>query len=366
MGYDERDSRGFPKRWTGLAATGTNQATAFPLLDGGYHEFTTVGSGTGAVLPVVMPWSREITISNNGANALLIYPPSGGTIDTTNASVSLAAGSSATYWATSPTNWQDRVTGGSGGGGGGGSTTIAEVSQTSSFTAAANGFYAISGSSNVTATLPSAVGIAGQTIRIRCVPGYNGLCTIATVSSQTINGSTTRIIYAGESPLLQSDGANWVRTGGTIVPCTCQITLGTDQSVTFGSQPVVQLNTVAFDNSGFMTTAVSSFEVAIFRPGQYLVTAQIGFRAMTSNTQIYVIAVNIFKNGSQLNAGVQATVASATGIAYTPSLNAAGQIVLAAGDLLTVKAYQNNSTTTTETLSASGGNFLTVVEVPSW
>ena len=218
MGLDERDSRGFPKRWTGLAATGTNQATAFVLLDGGYHEFTTVGSGSGASLPVIMPWSREITISNNGANALLIYPPSGGTIDTSSSSVSLSAGSSATYWATSPTNWQDRVTGGSGGGGGGGSSTITEVSQASSFTAFAGTFYAISGSSAVTATLPTAVGIAGQTIRIRCVSGYTGLCTITGTSGQTIGGQASRIIFAGESPLLQSMGAAGSGLAGRLSP----------------------------------------------------------------------------------------------------------------------------------------------------
>ena len=88
------------------------------------------------------------------------------------------------------------------------SSTITETSETASFTAAAGGFYAISGSAAVTATLPTAAGIAGQTVRIRCVAAYTGLCTITPQSGQTIGGQASRIIFAGESPVSKSDGTN--------------------------------------------------------------------------------------------------------------------------------------------------------------
>lgn len=76
-----------------LTATGTTQATAF-LLSSDLSVFATVASGTGCRLRDGGE-NDQYTIVNDGANALLIYPPLGGTINggAVNASISLAAGS---------------------------------------------------------------------------------------------------------------------------------------------------------------------------------------------------------------------------------------------------------------------------------
>jgi hypothetical protein len=365
MAIDERDGRSFPKRWTGLTATGTNQATAFLALDGGYHEFTTVASGSGASLPVVMPWSREITISNNGASALLVYPPSGGTIDngSANASVSLAAGSSATYWATGSTNWQSRVTGGSGGGGGG-SATFTEVSRTASFTAAANGFYAISGSSNVTATLPTAVGIAGQTIRIRCASGYTGLCTITGTSGQTIGGASSRIIFVGESPLLQSDGSNWVRTGGTIIPATCTINSIGTQSIASTVQTSIAFNAIVYDNTGQMAVTASN-EIKILRPGRYTMYASAYFDSLTA--QEYSMRTDILQNGTPTGITSRILYPIATsGLETDASMLPHGDLRCASGDVVTVVIFQNNPAASAATLFQGPYTYLSVTEIPQW
>jgi hypothetical protein len=107
-----------PSLMTGLTATGSSQATAFPLTNNTLHEFTTVASSTGAILPIGVTPS-EVTIYNNGASTLTLYPPKGGSIDagTANASVSLAAGSGVTFWASTPSNWYYLVTPGESGGG---------------------------------------------------------------------------------------------------------------------------------------------------------------------------------------------------------------------------------------------------------
>jgi hypothetical protein len=99
-----------PSLQTGLTATGSSQATAFLLTNNTLHEFTTVASSTGAILPVGVTPS-EVSIFNHGASSLSIYPPTGGSIDagTANASVSLAAGSGASFWASTPTNWYHLV-----------------------------------------------------------------------------------------------------------------------------------------------------------------------------------------------------------------------------------------------------------------
>jgi hypothetical protein len=107
-----------PSLMTGLTATGSSQATAFPLTNNTLHEFTTVASSTGAVLPIGVTPS-EVTIYNNGASTLTLYPPKGGSIDsgTANASVSLAAGTGVSFWASTPSNWYHLVTPGESGGG---------------------------------------------------------------------------------------------------------------------------------------------------------------------------------------------------------------------------------------------------------
>jgi hypothetical protein len=105
-----------PSLQTGLTALGSTQSTAFLLTNNSWHEFTTVASGTGAILPVGMAPS-EVRIFNDGPNPLHVYPPIGGTINsaTANSPVMLASGNGLTYWASSPSNWYSIQSGSSGG-----------------------------------------------------------------------------------------------------------------------------------------------------------------------------------------------------------------------------------------------------------
>ena len=102
---------------TGLTATGWSEAYVFPLSGNTQNEFTTVGSGTGCILPMAYPSPpSQISVFNAGSNALAVYPPLGGTINdgTVNAPYSLAAGTGLTYWASSLSNWYSVQTSGSG------------------------------------------------------------------------------------------------------------------------------------------------------------------------------------------------------------------------------------------------------------
>lgn len=91
---------------SGLTALGTNQATAFPLLNLANHEFTTVGSSTGAVLPTAR-LADSVTVWNGGSNTLSVYPPSGGTVSggSVNVAYSLAADTGITFFATDLLTW---------------------------------------------------------------------------------------------------------------------------------------------------------------------------------------------------------------------------------------------------------------------
>ena len=103
---------------TDLTAIGSTQANAFPLNNNTQNEFTTVGSGTGCILPMAYPSPpSQISVFNAGSNALAVYPPLGGTINggTVNAPYSLAAGTGLTYWASSLSNWYSVQSSSSGG-----------------------------------------------------------------------------------------------------------------------------------------------------------------------------------------------------------------------------------------------------------
>lgn len=79
-------------------ATGTGQTDAF-LLIANITIFGTVASGAGARLPSATGRSAYY-VFNNGANALLIYPATGETLNVSaaNASVSVPVGKSAFFY----------------------------------------------------------------------------------------------------------------------------------------------------------------------------------------------------------------------------------------------------------------------------
>lgn len=82
---------------SGLTATGTTQATALAVY-GDNVIVSTTAAGTGVILagPAFGP-GDDVFVANQGANALLVYPPSGGQMNAAGVNVgfSVAAGKSA-------------------------------------------------------------------------------------------------------------------------------------------------------------------------------------------------------------------------------------------------------------------------------
>jgi hypothetical protein len=269
------------------------------------------------------------------------------------------------FESTSSTTWDAYFLGVNGVSSGGG-TAVTETSETASFSAAAGNLYAISGSSAVTATLPTAVGITGQTIRLRCANGYTGLLTIATTSSQTLgpSGATSQILYAGESALVQSDGSNWVRTGGTIIPASCTITPAGTQSIPDLTSTKVAFDTLAYDNTGQMAVTASN-EIQILRPGRYAISASAYFDSLSA--QEYSILADVFTNGSPNGLTFRTLIPIATGSLPTNViLVPQGSITCAAGDVITLNISQVNTAASAETLFQGPYTFLTVTEIPRW
>lgn len=107
LGY--KYSVGYLKRslTTGITAAGTVQGDATALsADNDVHYVGTVASGTGVLLPNAGA-QGEITVINDGANALKVYPPSGHTIQgsSINAAKTLPAGRARTFIQITSTYW---------------------------------------------------------------------------------------------------------------------------------------------------------------------------------------------------------------------------------------------------------------------
>ena len=90
----------------GLTATGTVQTDALAI-QVSHNQYSTVAAGTGALLPSFAQPGDTIRVFNNGANALLVYPPTGGAINNgaTNAGFSVAANKGAQFTMVSATLW---------------------------------------------------------------------------------------------------------------------------------------------------------------------------------------------------------------------------------------------------------------------
>jgi len=92
---------------TALTSAGTTQADALAIT-ADVNVFGTVGASSGAILQAPAPSGGDtVLVKNGGANALLVYPQSGGTIDggSANAAYSVAAGETAMFIAVSSTAW---------------------------------------------------------------------------------------------------------------------------------------------------------------------------------------------------------------------------------------------------------------------
>lgn len=81
----------------GLTATGSTQGTALAL-GADLNVFSTVAASTGAILPAMNP-GDSVIVQNKGANALSLYPPTGGAINAvaTNGAYSIATATPTCY-----------------------------------------------------------------------------------------------------------------------------------------------------------------------------------------------------------------------------------------------------------------------------
>lgn len=211
-------------------------------------------------------------------------------------------------------------------------------------------------SADYTVTLPAVSGNAGRYIGFSMAPGLTKLVTLDGNASETIDGETTRVMWAQETALLYCDGTTWTKIAGKTRPLRCKIQrTGSNQTVTVNSYAAATLNTF---ESGFQAMHdTTNGRVTIVRPGVYNAT---GFGYLNAGTTLGIgVARNANSNGTDENNGYSVAAVSA-GNAFTNTFSCS------VGDYITTWYFAFTSQATVLGTTAGSRPQLTVVEVPTW
>lgn len=249
------------------------------------------------------------------------------------------------------------------------STTLASVSVTAAITLTATAFgntHICTGTSaDYTVTLPTAVGNTDKVIRLKMSSALTKFVTVACNGAQTIDGATTRVMWAKETATLVSDGANWYKIAGASYPMLCTMRLSNAgspsnaQAIANATVVKVTLNATDLDNTGAMADPSTNNRINIKRAGNYTVTGAAYMNTASAGPRFIC---QIFQTGTQVYASEAAAYA-----ASFPSPTPVNTIAWAVGDYAEMKLYQNSGGSQWAYGDPTGAACLLIaVEVPAW
>ncbi len=234
---------------------------------------------------------------------------------------------------------------------------VPEISITGTATATIDRMHVCSGTAaDYTVTLPAAANNAGRRLWFRMAAGLTRLVTLDGNASETIDGATTRVMWAGETAELLCDGSNWFKVAGRTKPLVCGMLRNTTQSVANATATKIPLNATVTDNLGLQADLTNT-RINVRRTGIYEVVAKLAADA----TAITAAQVRVNRNGSLLINFPDNIVAN--GGLGLPS----AYLDLTAGDNLELFAFHSSGAARTF-YGAAGDTSLSlfVAEVPQW
>jgi len=172
--------------------------------------------------------------------------------------------------------------------------TASEISITGATTATISRMHVCSGTSaDYTVTLPAVSGNTGKFIGFRMASGLTKLVTLDGNGSETIDGATTRVMWANEAAILYCDGSTWTKVAGKSIPMLCELSGGlvsTGVSTWVGAP----LGTSVIDNTGLMANTANN-RITCVRANNYIVLFQANF---AENNSVIAFTSNVAYVGS--------------------------------------------------------------------
>lgn len=208
-------------------------------------------------------------------------------------------------------------------------------------------------SANYTVALPPVSGNAGKYIGFRMAAGLTKLVTLDGDGTETIDGSTTRVMWAGETALLYCDGSTWTKMAGKSVPMSCSMSRTTTKTISASTESLVEMNAIANEAPAGLGNATSG-RITVARPGNYSVATAgaMLLSANSGNNQVYPR-----QNGAKVEF-----------LGLMPGLNgqyvgptSTHSIYAAASDYFEMGAYSDVSAT-----FSANTPLLVVLEIPQW
>ena len=270
-------------------------------------------------------------------------------------------------WASGTSKWVPADDLNSGGGGGGTGDmlsvlTAAEIALTTTATLTISRMHVCSGSSDYTVTLPPVSGNTGKFVGIRIAASATAFVTIDGNLSETIDGDLTKLMRAKEAAVLYCDGTAWVKMAGKTIAARARAgqtgTVGAGQSIPHEEVTTVTLDTTDYDNASMVN--LSTEQITIKRAGYYGIIAQLTYNSLPATGTN--IQVRVHKNGTSIaNSSVYSTTGS------YPVTALATTALLAAGDVITLRAFHTNGLTTSLFRDTNTGPiFIELTEQIGW
>lgn len=239
----------------------------------------------------------------------------------------------------------------------------AEISITEAATATIGRMHVCSGTSaDYTVTLPAVSGNAGKMIGFRMSSALTKLVTLDGDASEAIDGSLTRIMWAGEVAILMCDGAAWAKIGGKSRPMIAGIAISSNHLFGSGTPTKINIDTalVAASLPGMQDT--TNKRLIAMRAGIYSIVGKLRWGNTNNNVNPYNTNTYVYKNGSQLSAEsgyFPVNSAPFTGVITTA--------VLSVNDYLELWGYFDVGTfTTTSVIVSAVGTNLQITEMVAW
>lgn len=314
----------------------------------------TGGGGTGPAGPTGATGATGPTGPSEGPTGATGATGNDGATGATGATGPTGATGATGSGATGPTG----PTGATGGGGGGDLVSPlvdAEISISGATTATISRMHVCSGTGPYTVTLPAASGNAGKFVGLRMAISLTGLVTIDGNSGETIDGVTTRIMWAGESCVLLCDGSDWFKVAGKTVPMTIVLSLASDQTgLSANTWTAIDFDAIAGGNQGAMFDSGNG-RVTILRPGSYDCQMAAYLTGVGSFGYFSVMV-----NSATPSYGLSQSAAVSNTAAGAFAMELGG---LSAGDFVVATVYSDGASAT---VLAAGSPTLSVTETPTW